>query len=294
MICVLVDRERSIKSVVGSNYMNSPREVKRDKTKEQKEDDFKKQIKLLRESAKRYDAGNIEESLNLSNVLRKLLHDEGCCISLLGQLEKKKDGICSISLPFNTNQYKDFVKLACIPVLIDVQSTRYEPILDIKKVARHIVVQKQIGFDEYWNEIIISVKSNVFSRREMVLYMAEQGGGCHCDPSIGEKYARLIYDMDAGVKVFYGEEGKLKKNYKECDSATTRNVENACIRHIAHEVLKTFDLDYKIEVIKIESVLTIIPFNIQKRQGQLISSGVGRNSLCPCGSGKNYKKCCLE
>lgn len=29
-------------------------------------------------------------------------------------------------------------------------------------------------------------------------------------------------------------------------------------------------------------------------KGELVLSKVGRNDLCPCGSGKKYKKCCLD
>lgn len=33
---------------------------------------------------------------------------------------------------------------------------------------------------------------------------------------------------------------------------------------------------------------------LQKRQAQLISNKIDRNSKCPCASGKKYKKCCIN
>jgi hypothetical protein len=32
---------------------------------------------------------------------------------------------------------------------------------------------------------------------------------------------------------------------------------------------------------------------MKKKSNQLQSHKMGRNDLCPCGSGKKYKKCCL-
>lgn len=37
-----------------------------------------------------------------------------------------------------------------------------------------------------------------------------------------------------------------------------------------------------------------VEFLKQERQKHLVVKQVGRNCLCPCGSGKKYKRCCLQ
>jgi uncharacterized protein YecA (UPF0149 family) len=38
---------------------------------------------------------------------------------------------------------------------------------------------------------------------------------------------------------------------------------------------------------------TLFDCEIKEVGQQIISDKIGRNELCPCGSGKKYKKCCL-
>lgn len=35
------------------------------------------------------------------------------------------------------------------------------------------------------------------------------------------------------------------------------------------------------------------PMDVEPTQRQLARKKVGRNDLCPCGSGKKFKRCCL-
>jgi peptide deformylase len=72
-------------------------------------------------------------------------------------------------------------------------------------------------------------------------------------------------------------------------------VEETFVSH--YEPVKTHNL---LECIAIQHELDhfegklIIDFNIKGETIQRESVKVGRNDPCPCGSGKKYKKCCLE
>ena len=39
------------------------------------------------------------------------------------------------------------------------------------------------------------------------------------------------------------------------------------------------------------SKIEVMDFNL-KKQSKTVNKKIGRNDLCPCGSGKKYKKCC--
>lgn len=47
------------------------------------------------------------------------------------------------------------------------------------------------------------------------------------------------------------------------------------------------------EMQKIENMRMVMNFLSQKDKEKEVHKKVGRNDLCPCGSGKKYKKCCL-
>jgi len=43
-----------------------------------------------------------------------------------------------------------------------------------------------------------------------------------------------------------------------------------------------------------EEAKHIKPMKLDPTPRQLRTKKIGRNDLCPCGSGKKFKKCCLE
>jgi hypothetical protein len=44
-----------------------------------------------------------------------------------------------------------------------------------------------------------------------------------------------------------------------------------------------------------DNPIPLIPFEeLPKKQAKPIKETIGRNDPCPCGSGKKYKKCCME
>ena len=60
--------------------------------------------------------------------------------------------------------------------------------------------------------------------------------------------------------------------------------------------LRELDINFKTRS-NVKSIEGKIPsssgFGPELRNGQPIKRKVGRNELCPCGSGRKYKKCCL-
>jgi preprotein translocase subunit SecA len=63
--------------------------------------------------------------------------------------------------------------------------------------------------------------------------------------------------------------------------------------HLYFKHLKNLNINFKTasDVKTVEGNITVVPehsSSIPKKRK------VGRNEPCPCGSGKKYKKCCLE
>lgn len=90
---------------------------------------------------------------------------------------------------------------------------------------------KKRSFDNWWARLIIyeDNKSNTFTRKDLVLVVANKEGGAHVDPYLDQAYADLSRFNSLGWKLFvYGEE----KDFNNTLILPS-------IRQIAHEVLKT-------------------------------------------------------
>jgi hypothetical protein len=238
------------------------------------------QLELLRGLADLYDGGSLVAAKAMATSLRVLLHDTGSSKSLLGQLDRKGGSFCDTAevrgpdAP-NTERVGSFAAL--LGIAFGGVKGGYVPHLDgMAKDAR------LVGFDEYWNEeIFVDQKKNSFTRKDIVLYVANQDGGSHVDPALDKKYQELSRRNSLGWRSGSDEEW-----------SDLKGAELASVRQIAHEILKTLIPDYEVAV-------------RDQDQGAVIGGGgfilhfanpdekpIRRQGPCPCGSGKKYKRCC--
>ena len=54
------------------------------------------------------------------------------------------------------------------------------------------------------------------------------------------------------------------------------------------DILNKTDINYSTK-----EVLDMVEYIKNKRKNRIKIGKIGRNEMCPCGSGKKYKKCCL-
>jgi hypothetical protein len=155
-----------------------------------------------------------------------------------------------------------------------------------------------VKFDEWWNGLVLVDKEkNEFSRRDIVLNLANKDGGAHVDHKIDEKYQKLRAGNGLGWFTI-AEDGR---------SIAGEDHVPATMRQIAHEMLKSLDPEYT--KVKAESEARIIfrgasivaasspgqisyP-NLRKDRPVVNGKKIGRNDMCPCLSGKKYKRCCI-
>lgn len=118
------------------------------------------------------------------------------------------------------------------------------------------------------------------------------------------KYLCMVGDINVFIFIIYGEEGDELKTFKEdayanmiinqiqemsfCGIYYDRNKK---IRKMVIEKLNTTKDKYDKEKCK-EIAKQISDKRLRKKQME--GKKVGRNELCPCGSGKKYKKCCYN
>lgn len=242
---------------------------------------FSEQLGFLQSSAESFDNGIEVEAKRLANTLRLLLHETKTCRSLVGQIGQGDarflSSLCPDS-PGNQFTYSGLTSMVVSPSII-----KYIPHLD--DIPTEFL--RLLSFEDWWNEIIIRDKKNVFTRKEIILHVADKDGGAHVDPKLEGDYAELSRNNSLG-------------NFATHGSVTTplMRPELATVRQIAHEILKTFVPNYGktrrgqldgIQVMGMQLVAGSEPPSFTPTSKPRVK--IGRNDKCPCGSGKKFKHC---
>jgi hypothetical protein len=262
-------------------------------TQEELKDHLKEQLHFLDVSAENFDKGDDSESKRMATAIRILLHDtykidgtpnSQSLLKILGLKDK-------ISF-FDSSSEKDAIGPYTGLVLksIGPQGGSYVAPLD-DFPPNHVF--KRVPFKEYWEkDIFIDGKNNSFSRKKLVLAIANKDGGAHIDPELDQDYAELTKQNSLGWTYF-----------NDSESGPLEKASSAAVRQIAHEILKTLISDYpekKLLNTKNSAVFGDIHLVNGFSGGKLINIPTGQDSVqevkggkkCPCGSGKEYEDCC--
>jgi hypothetical protein len=222
---------------------------------------FREQYDFLQRSASAYDAGFEGEARRLAVVLRILLHDSSSSRSLLSQL-KIKD-----ALRFEDTALHPSPTLVSKAGLVMVELTTGRGVRHVAPLENLAPgrIRPAVPFERWWSPPVIEGSDgHIFSRRDLVLTMANQDGGAHIDPDLDVDYAALCRDSlgvshqagsgDPGdpatftpERVTYGwsfrvqEDGSRLDPPVEIATPAEGNVAAASIRQMAYEVQVTFE-----------------------------------------------------
>lgn len=179
-------------------------------------DHWNEHLDFIRNSAEQFDNGKTSEAKRLATSLRVLFHETSQSHSLLHQTGNQNSILVLSSVhPYvsaNLSSYWGLLKISgdqYVPVISESTSTKF------------------LSFDDWWNEIILDDKESVFTRKDVVWYVANQDGGAHVDPGLDVKYAKLAKHNSLGWIFDTGTEQIPIKN----------NPALASVRQISHEVL---------------------------------------------------------
>ena len=152
------------------------------------------QLSFLQASAKSYDSGSEEEAQRLALNIRILLHDTKSSNSLLSQLQIK-DKMCFLTTAsaYFTANMASYTGLFGMEMTVGTGG-KYRPLCNMDDN----VPNKWLQFSDWWNELIVDDKINIFSRRDLILMLANKDGGAHIDGEIDEGYANIKYNNSIG------------------------------------------------------------------------------------------------
>lgn len=249
---------------------------------------LQEQLGFLQRSADAYDKGDYAEAKRIAVQIRVLVHDpknpNARSKSLLGQLGRKSGLFVDSAYPVapgNLCTHSGLIVTTSSPGV----GAAYTAVLDDHGDGQ----VRQTDFDTWWNAtVFIDSEGRELSRKELVLSVAEQDGGAHVDPTLGNTYADLSRNNSLA---------RHFSNGSKFEPMT--GPEKAALRQIGHEVLKTFipgyqkSPTYPEEYLAIGGMSLIVGEPTTHRSQQLMQGRkIGRNEPCPCGSGVKYKRCC--
>lgn len=249
------------------------------------------QLQFLEASCALYDNGDVKEAKRLASTIRLLVHHKGsnkALLAQLGRLESTRFFDSAIpEAPGNELSYSGLLVMAMTDT-----GTQWLPMLDDHQMGPGGWSQ----FSKWWEKVVfVDQAKRRLSRSDVVLTLANQDGGSHVDPALDAAYSSLSRNNSLGWMNVRGSETKPMDG-----------PQLASVRQIAHEVLKSLREGYTksnpdkpalmyFAGVEMHSVpgSPILPASAGPRivQPFRFARTVGRNALCPCGSGKKYKRC---
>lgn len=192
--------------------------------------ELREQLELLKLDVDHYDGGRQIVAKNIAARLRVLLHDTSRSRSLLQQLGKKDGALfhnTANDLPNCSNPTTRFSFGGLIDIRFGRDDVDFVPRLD-DRVQNE---SPRMLFDSWWNGIVfLDMEGHSFTRKDLLLTLANQDGGSHVDRHLEEAYYRLSRLNSLNLQ-------------RRAGDGTWRALSNphyAAVRQIAHEVLKTF------------------------------------------------------
>ncbi|WP_373033923.1 hypothetical protein [Sulfurovum sp.] len=196
-------------------------------TKEELISHLKENLGFLKASATSFDNGNLGEAKRLAVSIRVLLHDTKQSKSLFRLLKLKQDfdflDTAHDYDPANLISHHGLVGLR-----ISSEGSSYIAFLGD---GPNTAAFKNISFSQWWNKIVISdSKKNQFTRKELILALANKDGGAHVDPNLDEAYAHLTrYNSVGWISSSNGKETPMN------------HVELFSVRQIAYEFIESLE-----------------------------------------------------
>jgi hypothetical protein len=184
-------------------------------------------IGFLRASCTSFDAGALGEAKRLATTIRVLLHDTSNSVSLLQHLGVKDHiGFQTTVRPDNPGNVAPYLGL--VGMELSVTRVGYKAPLGDGPPDRYS--RAPLAFKDWWDEKVLDDrKGGVFTRRALVLALANKDGGAHVDSHLDPQYAALTRNNSVG----------WLKSDSTGSGEPMSDVERHCLRQIAFEVLET-------------------------------------------------------
>lgn len=214
---------------------------------------LEQQVSFLVDACHSYDNGNFAQAKMMSAIIRTILKDpdqsskrKSNTISLLTHLQKKNT-LKLYNTGFeakNTKLNVNLVGIVTVPCKLPTANKQFDNIYLPLLEASKQVDMKWLTFDDWWNSKIIELdeeySQTIFTRKRIVLTMAEQDGGNHVD-SMGKVDPEYL-ELATAAKTYFNQVDP------QGNQSPIINLHFAMVRQISHELLKTILKEFKLDI----------------------------------------------
>jgi len=184
------------------------------------------QVSLLIHACESFDKGLELTGKQMAGIFRLLFHHQGQSRALLEQLQLRQKRFLDTAGNLSDGNIMAECRL-CSQLLSTDTESKYIPFL-----SQAPWPSRWLRFEEWWNnKIIKDNRGRKFSRRELILHIAETDGSAHVDPELPADYMDLSRNNSLGWVI--------------SDGSTDRPFPPPvmpCMRQISHEVLETLKI----------------------------------------------------
>lgn len=197
-----------------SKYQRNYREIK---------EHWEDQIEFIQESLISFDNGKEKEARRIAVAIRIMFHDTAKSSSIYRQLDK------DIIFKLLSDLYSPANLLSSWGLLqLHMSPEGFAYLANLDESSRERIFF--MTFDDWWNQIVFDDKSHYFTRRDIIMFVANKDGGAHVDSEISESYSKLLY---------YNSIGWVDQN----GNPPLNNPLYQAIRVIAQEIIDSIQLD---------------------------------------------------
>lgn len=195
---------------------------------------LKEQIGFLKTSAKLFDEGNVSEGKRLALTIRILVHDTNKSKSLIEQMGiKQKIKFLNTALPKPLAPagakmvFLQYYSLVLMRLAND--GCYYKSLQAIPEVTAKATCESD--FNSWWDQIVIFHSEKIsFSRRDVILFVANKDGGAHIDSKLPTDYSELSRGDYFGMCYV-----------KDGETTSIIDIHLHTIRQIAEELMRTLE-----------------------------------------------------
>lgn len=213
---------------------------------------LEEQLKLLRNAVELFDAGNVEEALNIAIRIRVLFYDTNSSKSVLMQLGQKKTIKLLSTIDNSFFDELNLKNVTAIPVM-HTGNGQKAFLNDTKK-------QILLTVKDWFEEQILIINDKPYSRIDLVLLTSNKDGSAHVDIK-DENLQQLV----KSIGTYTIQENNKKVTREIC------NHHHIILRQMAHEVLNSMDL-YKFNDIKFVEIKEYKKYNDYLIEGDYLSN----------------------
>lgn len=185
---------------------------------------WNRQMKFLGNDIKLFDEGDLDYAVKIATTLRILFHDTASSTSLAKSIEIKEELLFWSSgnsyTPNNLMTTWSLLTMAITP-----NGAEYMPRGEGLIGEEYPIY---LSFEDWWNEIIFADKEHLFTRKDVICFLANKDGGAHVDTELDN----LAFITKMNSLGWIDNNGNPPRN----------NPLYCSIRQIAEEVMKGIEL----------------------------------------------------